>query len=149
MNPLARRALLAAHTLAVVSLLGACGEQGIGERCDLRNGKTADCASGLECTHDVLGVAKSTPTGGDTTKNAGICCPPEGESTAVEACFRNKLTFSPGDAAVDATSDARADAPSDGSRSDAAIPDGAIPPPDSSINASDAMTASDARPDGP
>lgn len=148
MKPLVRCALFAAHTLAVISWLAACGEQGIGERCDLRNGKTADCASGLECTNGVRGVSESTTNGADPY--AGICCPPD-ENTDVKACFRNVFTFDggTGGSSGDAASDARADARSDGGRSDAGIPDGATPVVDSSIDASDAMTASDARTDGP
>jgi len=79
------------------SSVGACSNQGEGQRCD-KNSGDSDCASGLVCT-PYNAAASSSGTGGAST--AGelaeyVCCPQSGSATTT-ACSGTGTVF---DAAV-------------------------------------------------
>lgn len=92
LHPIFRAALCAA-------LVGACSEQGEGERCDTNN-SFLDCEPGLICRS-----LESLNIEGDA--RGALCCPPDGVPPSVDACratsnIPDEPDFTPGPMAADA-----------------------------------------------
>ena len=112
--------------LTALAALGACSDQGEGDRCQAENGNS-DCASGLVCVagsqkdfNGGVGLANGSPS-------SDRCCPAD-RSTATHPACTNPTFSGAGDGGAPSgetgptppTPDATADSPADSN-----VPDGA------------------------
>jgi hypothetical protein len=67
-----------------VAPMGACSNQGEGQRCD-KNSGDSDCAAGLICTTIQTSTTQTTIDGGSTTATlpAAVCCPERSATTDI------------------------------------------------------------------